>query len=153
MHSLSFQRQQLFAKLTMTQHALGNMRQHYIHRLWRLFVLTLAQKYIKTVQRPFDEVLCIIVSCCPFLLLKFRLLPLASLANCISIRPALFLQVGNLLLRSVTKSTLYGGLAEKTCVHLLSTTYVSLAAKTHRDLLGCPLSAVGNAADAWYLQA
>ncbi len=77
-----------------------------MHFLLRILVLSLAQKYIKTVQRAFDEVLCIIISCCPFLLIKFNLLPLASLANRISIRPALFLQTGNLLLRSVTKSTL-----------------------------------------------
>ena len=96
MHSLSFHRQQLSAKLTMTQHALRNMGQHDIRRLFRLLVLSLAQKYIKTVQRAFDEVLGIIVSRRPFLLFKLILLPLAGLANCLSIRPALLLQAGNL---------------------------------------------------------
>ena len=77
----------------MTQHAL-QMRQHDIDRLLRLLVLSLAQKYIKTVQRAFDEVPCIIISRFAFLLIKLVLLPLAGLANCISIRPALFLQAG-----------------------------------------------------------
>ena len=155
MHSLNRQlnRQQLSANLTMTQHALETMGQHDIYCLLLVLVLSLAQKHIKTVQRALDEVLCIIISCCPFLLVKFILLSLASLADCISIRPALFLQVGNMLLRSMTKSMLYDYLAEKGGGHLLSTTYVSLAAHPHCDLLGCPLSAFGNAADAWYLEA